>query len=79
MSPIKKWSRHTLFQLKYNYLMVRSTLLPIQLHTGPKGETRGITSIYSVDNVFDIFEDPNFLNIIKVSYGQVSDATLLKP
>ena len=59
--------------------MVRSTLLPIQLHTDPKGETGGVTSIYSVDNVFDIFEDLNLLNIIKVSYGQVSYTKLLKP
>ena len=59
--------------------MVRSTLLPIQLHTSPKGETEGVTSIYSVDNVFDIFEDLNLLNIIKVSYRQVSYAKLLKP
>ena len=49
--------------------MVRSTLLPIQLHTGPKGETGGVTSIYSVDKFFDIFEDPNLLNNIHVSYG----------
>ena len=59
--------------------MVRSTLLPIQLHTGPKGETGGVTSIYSVDTFSGIFEDLNLLNIIKVSYRQVSYAKLLKP
>ena len=59
--------------------MVRSTLLPIQLQTGPKGETRRVTSIYSVDKFFDIFDNLNLLNIIKVSYGQVSYAKLLKP
>ena len=59
--------------------MVRSTLLPIQLHTGPKGEIGRVTSIYSVDKFFDIFEDLNLLNIIKVSYGQASYVKLIKP
>ena len=58
--------------------MVRSTLLPIQLHTGPKGETGWVTVIWSVDNVFNIFEDLNLLNIINVSYGQASYAKLIK-
>ncbi len=59
--------------------MVRSTLLPIQLHTGPKGETGVVTSIYSVNNVFDIFDILNLLNIIKVSYRQASYVKLIKP
>ena len=59
--------------------VVRSTLLPIQPQTGPKGETGGVTTIYSVDKFFDIFDDLNLLNIIKVSYRQVSYTKLLKP
>ena len=59
--------------------MVRSTLLPIQLHTSPKGDTGRVTAISSVDMFFDIFDDLNLLNIIKVSYRQVSYAKLLKP
>ena len=58
--------------------MVRSTLLPIQLHTSPKGEIGRVTVIWSVVTFFDIFEDLNLLNIIKVSYGQASYAKLIK-
>ena len=58
---------------------MRSILLPIQPQTSPKGETGGVTSIYSVDNVFDIFDDPNLLNIIKMSYRQASYVKLIKP
>ncbi len=50
--------------------MVRSTLLPIQLHTGPKGEIGRVTTISSVDRFFNIFDDLNLLNIIKVIYDQ---------
>ena len=35
----------------------RSNLLQIRLRTGPKGETGGVTSIWSVATFFDIFED----------------------
>ncbi len=59
--------------------MVRSTLLPIHLHTSPKGEIRRVTAIWSAAKFFAIFEDLNLLNIIKVSYVQVSYAKLLKP
>ncbi len=57
--------------------MVRSTLLPIQLQTGPKGEIGRVTTICSVDTFFDIFEDLNLLNIIKVSYEQALYAKLM--
>ncbi len=50
--------------------VVRSTLLPIQLHTSPKGEIRRVTTIWSVDTFFDIFVILNLLNIINVSCGQ---------
>ena len=53
--------------------MVRSTLLPIQLHTDPKGETGGVTTIWSVDTFFDMVDDLNLLNIIKMIYGQTSN------
>ena len=59
--------------------MVRSTLLPIQPQTSPKGETGGVTSIYSVDNVFDSFDVRNLVNIIKVSHRQALYAKLSKP
>ncbi len=44
-----------------------------------EGEIRRVTAISSVDTFFNIFEDLNLLNIIKVSYRQVSYAKLLKP
>ncbi len=50
--------------------MVRTTLLWIQLHTGPKGEIRRVTVIWSVYTCFDIFDDFNILNIISAIYGQ---------